>query len=62
MAHKHKIPYNAIVVTTDGYLDSSDVKKFEELHIPVIWLVEKNGHIMDEMNCGRMKAFKLKED
>lgn len=61
MAKKHRIEYNALVVTTDGWLDSHDVLEFKKLNKRVIWLVEKDGQIMDEMNTGLMKAFKLKD-
>ena len=60
MAKKHKLDFNAIVVTTDGYLDTSDVEVFAALHKRVIWLIEPSGQIMPEMNQGLMQAFKLK--
>jgi len=60
MAKKHRISYNALVVTTDGYLDSHDVLKFADLNKRVIWLIEKSGKIMPEMSLGRMQAFQLK--
>lgn len=56
------ISYNALVVTTDGYLFSDDIEPFSKLHCPVIWLVESAGNIMDEMNQGRMRAIKLTQD
>ena len=55
------IKFNAIVVTTDGYLSPSDVAEFQATGVPVIWLIEASGQIMSEMNQGRMKAFQLKE-
>ena len=60
MARKHKIHYDALVITTDGYLDSSDVAKFATLRVPTIWLIEPDGHIMEDMNHNGMRAFKLK--
>jgi predicted metal-dependent peptidase len=58
---EHRIEYDAVVVTTDGYLFYDDVKPFEDLNIPIIWLIEKNGQIMEEMNNRKMIAVKLKE-
>ena len=55
------IKFNAIVVTTDGYLSPNDIAEFQATGVPVIWLIEASGHIMSEMNQGRMKAFQLKE-
>jgi predicted metal-dependent peptidase len=55
------IKFNAVVVTTDGYLSSTDVAHFEAIGLPVIWLIEKNGCMMEEMSHGRMSAFQLKE-
>lgn len=53
--------FDALVVTTDGYLDSQDVADFEALRKKVIWLIEKDGQVMDQMDYGLMKAFKLKD-
>ena len=61
MARKHKLDFQAVVVTTDGYLDESDVAAFDSLHIPVIWLIEADGTIMPSMNSSHMKAFQLKD-
>lgn len=61
MAEKHKLEYNAIVVTTDAYLDESDVRKFADTGKRVIWLIEAEGaDPMPIMNSGKMQAFKLK--
>ena len=60
-ADEHRINYNAIVVTTDGYLSESDVQRFHDTGKKVIWLIEKDGAIMDSMKTGRSMAFKLKE-
>lgn len=60
MAKKHRIPFKAIVVVTDGELCSSDVATFNALNIPIIWIIEPTGTIMPEMQQGRSKAFKLK--
>ena len=60
-AKKHRIHFDCLVVTTDGYLDSSDVKKFAALNKPVIWLIESGGTIMSEMTSGQMKTFQLKD-
>jgi len=61
MAKKHKLDYQAVVVLTDGGLWDDDIDYFAALNKKVIWLVEKNGQIMSDMNSGKMKAFKLKE-
>lgn len=56
----HNVKFNAIVVTTDGELSPDDVKHFEDLHIPIIWLISSRGTVMSEMSQGRMLPFKLK--
>ena len=61
MLKEHKIKYDALVITTDGYLFGNDIGPFKELNIPVIWLIEKKGQIMGKMNSGKMQAIKLKE-
>jgi predicted metal-dependent peptidase len=61
MAKEHKLDYQAIVVLTDGGLWGDDCSRFAETGKKVIWLIESTGHILDEMNSGRMQAFKLKE-
>lgn len=58
---ENNVAYNAIVVTTDGYLCESDVEPFASLPVPVIWLIEKQGTVMSSMNNGKMVAVKLKE-
>lgn len=60
-AKEHNIDFQAIVVTTDGYLSESDVSAFAKCGKRVIWLIEKNGQIMDSMNSGKMQAVKLKQ-
>lgn len=60
MAKDSKLLYDALVVTTDGYLNADDVIKFKILNKRVIWLIESNGQIMPEMSEGRMQVFKLK--
>lgn len=61
MAAKHKLDYQAVVVLTDGGLWGDDIDYFAALNKKVIWLVEKNGRIMEDMNKGKMKAFQLKD-
>mgnify|MGYP001116255910 CR=1 FL=1 len=58
---EHKVKYDALVVTTDGYLFEEDIQPFQELNVPVIWLIEKQGTVMSSMNNGKMVAVKLKE-
>lgn len=54
-----KTDFDALVVTTDGYLHESDVEPFYKLNKPVIWLIESTGEIMTEMTKGKMRAVKL---
>ena len=60
-AKKHKLDFQAIVVTTDGYISDSDAQRFLDTGKKVIWLIEKEGKILDIMNTGLSKAFQLKE-
>lgn len=57
---KAKISFDCLVVTTDGFLDTSDIHNFSKLNKKVIWLVEAEGNIMPEMQQNGMVAFKLK--
>lgn len=60
---EYNVKFDAMVVTTDGYLyNDGDVEPFRQLNIPVIWLVEENGQIMEEMNNGKMRAIKLSKE
>ena len=61
IAKEHNVDFQAVVVTTDGYLDNDDVSAFEALNLPIIWLIESAGRIMPSMEFGRMRAFKLEE-
>ena len=47
---EHKVTYNALVITTDGELCTSDVEPFSRLRVPVIWLIEHTGRVMPSMN------------
>lgn len=59
MAREHNVPFNAVIVMSDGYLDRDDVNFFGTLHVPVIWLIESSGQQMPEMDTGMMRSFKL---
>lgn len=61
IAKDEKLTFDAIVVTTDGLLNLKDVKNFAKTGKKIIWLIEKTGTILEEMEKGKMKAFKLKE-
>lgn len=56
------IKYDALVVTTDGYLFGDDIEPFAALKKPIIWLIEENGQVMPEMNSGQMRAIKLTKE
>jgi predicted metal-dependent peptidase len=57
---EYKVNYDALVITTDGYLFDEDITPFQELNIPIVWLIEPNGQLMSQMNNGKMKGIKLK--
>lgn len=60
-AKEHHLDFDAIVVTTDGYIDDSDIAAFAATKRKVIWLIEKDGQIQPAMTSGAMRAFQLKE-
>jgi predicted metal-dependent peptidase len=60
MAKQHHIDYQALVITTDGWLDRNDVERFACLNKKIIWLIEPNGKIMPEMRKNNMQVFRLK--
>ena len=53
------VNFDALVVTTDGYLFQDDISPFLALKKPIIWLIEAQGQVLPEMNQGMMKAIKL---
>lgn len=59
MLKKHKVPYDALVITTDGGLCPSDVNNFINAAKRVIWLVSSEGTIMSQMQENGMQAYKL---
>lgn len=59
-AKEYRLHFDAIVVTTDGYLPKEDVEIFNKLNKKVFWLIEVGGKIMPSMNNGSMRAFQLK--
>lgn len=59
-AKEHRVAFDAVVVTTDGYISESDVQAYASLGVPIIWLITSEGNIMDSMTAGRMVAVKLK--
>jgi len=61
-AKEHKLNFNAVVVLTDGGVIMDDIRKFNELNKKVIWLIEPNGLYTDNMNSGKMKVFKIKDN
>lgn len=61
MAREHNMDFQAVVVLTDGGLWGDDISHFKALNKKIIWLIEPNGYIMDEMNEGKMTAIKLKQ-
>lgn len=61
MFKESKVHYDALVVTTDGYLWGDDIEPFAALKVPVIWLIEPDGQIMPEMEQNGMRAIKLKD-
>jgi len=61
-AKEYNIDYQAVVVLTDGYLFDNEVEKFRSLNKKIIWLIEPSGKITDDMDSGKMKAFKLSNE
>lgn len=57
---EHRVNYDALIVTTDGFIDDRDVEHFQAIGKRVIWLIESNGNVLPSMSSGRMQAFKLK--
>jgi predicted metal-dependent peptidase len=59
--HETHIPYNALVVITDGYIDDSDVDAFASTRKPVIFLITSEGVIPDATSqYSNIRTFKLK--
>ena len=56
------IPFNAVVVITDGGIMESDVTAYRDLDLPLFWLITSDGRKLDSMNQGRSRVFSLKAD
>lgn len=61
-AKEKNIDFQAVVVLTDGGLFDGDIDHFQALGKKVIWLIEPSGTVLEDMNTGRMKAYKLKDN
>ena len=59
-AKEYHLNYDCIVVCTDGYICRDDIDAYFNLKQKVIWLITSKGTINENMNSGRMQAFKLK--
>lgn len=61
-AFENKIKFNTVIICTDGMLFNKDIKNIIEMckkGIQIIWLIEKNGKVMDEMKLYNQKIFKI---
>lgn len=61
-AIENKIKFNTVIICTDGMLFNKDIKNIIEMckrGIQIIWLIEKNGNVMDEMKLYNQKVFKI---
>lgn len=57
-AKERKIQYDALIVITDGYINKSDLEKFEELKKTIIFLIPKTGYRI-QTTKSNIKVFKL---
>lgn len=59
-AEEHKLKYDTVIVSTDGYLSSLDVSEFIKINKKVIFLISKNGSVAAFKNLGNnIKCIKL---
>lgn len=59
-AEEERLQYDAVVILTDGGLCSSDIRKFLDVKVPVIWIITDDYNVsLDEFRLGRMKAARL---
>lgn len=62
MAKKERVPYDCVIVLTDGYLTQEDVDKFANhpKRVPIIWLITKGGNKANNiLNNGESKRFSV---
>lgn len=60
-AEKEKLQYDAVVVLTDGGLADSDIRKFLDVKVPVIWVITDDYNVsLDNFRIGKMKAARLR--
>lgn len=59
-AEEHRLKYDTIIVSTDGYLNPLDVDEFVKINKKIIFLVPKTGSISVFKNLGKnIKSIKL---
>lgn len=59
-AEEHKLKYDTVIVSTDGYLSNLDIDEFIKINKKVIFLVPKSGSITAFKNLGnKIKSIKL---
>lgn len=59
-AEEHKLQYDTIIVSTDGFLSTLDVSEFVKINKNVIFLVTKGGSVSEFKNLGKqIKYIKL---
>lgn len=59
-AEEHKLKYDTVIVSTDGYIGSQDLNEFKKINKKVIFLICKNGSDNIFKNAGKnIYAIKL---
>lgn len=59
VAKDYNIDFDAVVIITDGYLFSYDIRNFSSLNKHIFWLIESEGIIPPELNHKKMSAMRL---
>lgn len=57
-ADEHKLDYDTVIVSTDGYLMTDDIENFKKIKKKVIFLISKKGTV-DYLNKTKYKMFKI---
>ncbi len=57
-ADEHKLDYDTVIVSTDGYLMNDDIENFKKIKKKIIFLISKRGTV-DYLNKTKYKLFKI---
>jgi predicted metal-dependent peptidase len=52
-AEEHKLKFDTVIVSTDGYISTQDLNEFQKINKKIIFLICKNGSNTASLNTGK---------